>query len=210
METGKVFSIAVLGSSTKGKTTYIASLCEKMSVRNCGVEQKGMLRDRQRSYVTIIFTVDARNGSDAKTSRISEICIYRERLMSKDDGAFDDAVQNLLQKIGVTEEKLRGCLAEENYLVRIPVNNMSIYKGYFAVIHKNLDLFATLATGYIDIISVEKEDTVFMLELKECSKRIFHIPKIIFCTLGYAIESVLVGTRSGINEVLLKKSNYNS
>ena len=44
-----------------------------------------------------------------------------------------------------------------------------------------------------------------MLELKECSKRIFNIPKFIFYTLGYAIERVLAGTRSGINGFLLKK-----
>lgn len=70
---------------------------------------------------------------------------------------------------------------------------------------RNLNLFATLATGYIGIINSEKEDTIFMLELKECPKRIFDIPKFIFYTLGYAIGRVLAGTRSGINGFLLKK-----
>ena len=51
----------------------------------------------------------------------------------------------------------------------------------------------------------EKEDTIFMLELKECSKRIFSMPKFIFYALGYAIERVLARTRSGIKGFLLKK-----
>jgi hypothetical protein len=70
---------------------------------------------------------------------------------------------------------------------------------------RNLNLFATLAAGYIAIINSEKEDTIFMLELKECSKRIYDIPKFIFYALGYAIERVLARTRSGIKGFLLKK-----
>lgn len=38
---------------------------------------------------------------------------------------------------------------------------------------RNLNLFTTLATGYIGIMSSERDDTIFMLELKECSKRIY-------------------------------------
>lgn len=126
METGKVFSIAVLGPSTKGKTTYIASLCEKNVSEKLRGRTKGNTKGQTKIACYYHFTVGAENGSDANTSGISEICIYRERLMPQDDGAFDDAVQKLLQKIGVTEEKLRECLAEENYLVRIPVNHMPI------------------------------------------------------------------------------------
>lgn len=55
-------------------------------------------------------------------------------------------------------------------------------------------------------MSSEKDDTIFMLELKECSKRIYEIPKFIFYALGYAIERALVGTRSGIKGFLAKKS----
>ncbi len=126
METGKVFSIAVLGPSTKGKTTYIASLCEKNVSEKLRGRTKGNTKGQTKIACYYHFTVGAENGSDANTSGISEICIYRERLMPQDDGAFDGAVQKLLQKIGVTEEKLRECLAEENYLVRIPVNHMPI------------------------------------------------------------------------------------
>lgn len=67
---------------------------------------------------------------------------------------------------------------------------------------RNLNLFATLVTGYIGMMSCEKEDTIFMLELKECSKRIFDIPKFIFYGLGYAIERVLARTHSGIKGFL--------
>ena len=70
---------------------------------------------------------------------------------------------------------------------------------------RNLNLFATLATGYISIMSSQKEDTLFMMELKECSKRIYDMPKFIFYALGYAIERVLAGTRSGIKTFLLKR-----
>lgn len=70
---------------------------------------------------------------------------------------------------------------------------------------RNLNLFATLATGYIGIMNSEKEDTIFMMELRECSKRIYDMPKFIFYALGYAIERVLAGTRSGIKGFILKK-----
>ena len=70
---------------------------------------------------------------------------------------------------------------------------------------RNLNLLATLAAGYIGMMSSRKDDTVFMMELKECSKRIYDMPKFIFYALGYAIERVLTGTRSGIKRFLLKK-----
>ena len=72
---------------------------------------------------------------------------------------------------------------------------------------RNLNLFATLVTGYIGIMSCEKDDTIFMLELKECSKRIFDVPKFIFYGLGYAIERVLARTHSGIKGFLLEKEH---
>lgn len=56
---------------------------------------------------------------------------------------------------------------------------------------RNLNFFATLAAGYIGIINSEKEDTIFMQELKECSRRIYDIPKFIFYALGYAVKRIL-------------------
>ena len=45
----------------------------------------------------------------------------------------------------------------------------------------------------------------FLIELKECSKRIYEIPKFIFYALGYAIEHVFSMSRNGINELFPKK-----
>lgn len=70
---------------------------------------------------------------------------------------------------------------------------------------RNLNLFATLTTGYIGIMSPEKDDTVFMMELRECSKRIYDISKFIFYALGYTIERALARTCSGIKSFLMKK-----
>ena len=70
---------------------------------------------------------------------------------------------------------------------------------------RNLNLFATLAAGYIGIMSSEKEATIFMMELTECAQRIYGISKFIFYAIGYAIERVLAGTRSGIKGFLMKK-----
>lgn len=55
---------------------------------------------------------------------------------------------------------------------------------------RNMDLIAMLMVGYIGTISVVKKDTISLTELKECSKRIYEIPKLIFYALGYAIEKV--------------------
>ena len=70
---------------------------------------------------------------------------------------------------------------------------------------RNLNLPATLATGYIGIMSSEKDDTIFMLELKGCSKKIYDVPKFIFYASGSAIERVLAGTHSGRKRFLSKK-----
>lgn len=64
---------------------------------------------------------------------------------------------------------------------------------------RNLNLFATLATGYIGLMSSVEEDSIFLIELKECSKRIYKVPKFLFYALGYAIKSVLSMSRKGIN-----------
>ena len=70
---------------------------------------------------------------------------------------------------------------------------------------RNLNLFATLAAGYIGLTTAVHKDSVFLMELKECSKRIYDVPKFVFYALGYAIERVLSMSRSGINGWLAKK-----
>lgn len=73
---------------------------------------------------------------------------------------------------------------------------------------RNMNLMAMLAVGYIGITSVVKKNTIFLTELKECSKRIYEIPKFIFYALGYAIERVLSKGYTGIGSYIPPKSNH--
>lgn len=70
---------------------------------------------------------------------------------------------------------------------------------------RNLNMIATLASGYIGLTSSARKDSIFLMELKECSKRIYGIPRFIFYALGYAIERVLSMSRTGINTFLHQK-----
>lgn len=49
---------------------------------------------------------------------------------------------------------------------------------------QNLNLFATLATRYIGIMRSGKDNTIYIMKLKECCKRIYGILKYIFYALG--------------------------
>lgn len=70
---------------------------------------------------------------------------------------------------------------------------------------RNLNLLATLAVGYIGLTASIHRDSIFLAELKECSKRIYEMPKFIFYALGYALERVLSMSRSGISGFLHPK-----
>lgn len=74
----------------------------------------------------------------------------------------------------------------------------------------NLNLFATLAAGYIGLISSAHEESLFLRELKECSKRIYEIPRFAFYALGYVIERVLSMSWKDIKESSPKKSDHSS
>ena len=69
----------------------------------------------------------------------------------------------------------------------------------------NLNLFATLAAGYIGLTSCVHAESIFLRELEECSRRIYEIPKFIYYALGYAIERVLSMSRKSINGFLPRK-----
>ena len=121
----------------------------------------------------------------------------------------------LLTNLDLSEKKKLCMIATKVYLMRWRIEEYFKFKKQRFELEdlrvmslqsiRNLNLFATLVTGYIGIMSCEKDDTIFMLELKECSKRIFDVPKFIFYGLGYAIERVLARTHSGIKGFLLKK-----
>lgn len=53
---------------------------------------------------------------------------------------------------------------------------------------RNLNLFAMLAVGYISLTTAIHKDSIFLAELKECSKRIYEMPQFIFYAIGYAME----------------------
>ena len=70
---------------------------------------------------------------------------------------------------------------------------------------RNLNLFAMLAVGYISLTTAVHKDSIFLAELKECSKRIYEMPQFIFYAIGYAMERVLSMSRSGISGFLPPK-----
>lgn len=70
---------------------------------------------------------------------------------------------------------------------------------------RNLDLLATLAVGYIGLTTAVHKDSIFLAEIKECSKRVYHMPKFIFYAVGYALERVLSMCRTGISGFLPPK-----
>ena len=70
---------------------------------------------------------------------------------------------------------------------------------------RNLNLFAMLAVGYINLTAAIHKDSIFLAELKECSKRIYKMPQFIFYAIGYALERVLSMSRSGISSFLPPK-----
>jgi hypothetical protein len=121
----------------------------------------------------------------------------------------------LITNLRMTEKKKLCMIAAKVYLMRWRIEEYFKFKKQQFDLEdlrvmtlksiRNLNLFASLSAGYIAIVSAEKEDTIFMLELHECAKRIYGIPKFIFYALGYAIERVLAKTRSGVKGFLVKK-----
>lgn len=71
---------------------------------------------------------------------------------------------------------------------------------------RNLNLFATLAAGYIGLTASVHAQSIFLMELQECSRRIYEVPKFNLYALGYAIERVLSMSRKGITSFFTKKA----
>ena len=70
---------------------------------------------------------------------------------------------------------------------------------------RNLNLSAILAVGYISLNTAVHKDSIFLAELKECSKRIYEMPQFIFYAIGYAMERVLSMRHIGISGFLPPK-----
>ncbi len=67
---------------------------------------------------------------------------------------------------------------------------------------RNLNLLAMLAVGYISLTTSVHKDSIFLAEIKECSKRIYGMPQFVYYAIGYALERVLSMSRSGISSFL--------
>ena len=68
--------------------------------------------------------------------------------------------------------------------------------------NRNLNLLAMLAVGYISLTTSVHKDSIFLAEIKECSKRIYGMPQFVYYAIGYALERVLSMSRSGISSFL--------
>lgn len=56
-----------------------------------------------------------------------------------------------------------------------------------------------LAVGYISLTTAIHKDSIFLEEIKECSKRIYGMPQFVYYAIGYALERV---NCSGISSFL--------
>ena len=167
------------------------------------------------------YRMDFMDGHGKKTEcRISYIPVSLCEFPDKDlvlaaVYGFGAQPMLLLTNLDISEKKKLCLIAAKVYLMRWRIEEYFKFKKQQFELEdlrvmslrsiRNLNLFATLAAGYIGIMNSEKEDTIFMMELKECSKRIYGIPKFIYYALGYATRHVLAGTRSGIKGFLLQK-----
>jgi len=120
----------------------------------------------------------------------------------------------LLTNLKSPEKKKISLLVTKVYLMRWRIEEYFKFKKQqfdFADIRvwslksiRNFNLIATIAVGYIGITTSEKKDSIFLKELKECSKRIYEIPKFIYYAIAYAIEDILVKTKVGIQSFIPK------
>lgn len=70
---------------------------------------------------------------------------------------------------------------------------------------RSLNLLTMIAVGYIGLTSCVHGESIFLMELKECFKRIYEVPPFIFYALGYAIERILSMGRKGISSFFPNK-----
>ena len=70
---------------------------------------------------------------------------------------------------------------------------------------RNLDMFVTIAVGYIAIISEKADERRIVLELIAISKRIFETPKFVLYAVADGLFEICSKTNKGIAEMLRKK-----
>lgn len=70
---------------------------------------------------------------------------------------------------------------------------------------RNLDLLLTIAVGYIGYISENCYEQVTVMQLIECSKRIYGIPEFIFYAIADGLSVVFAKCKHGICDMLKRK-----
>ena len=70
---------------------------------------------------------------------------------------------------------------------------------------RNLDMFVTIAVGYIALISEKADEKRIVLELIAISKRIFETPKFVLYAIADGLFEILSKTNKGIADMLCKK-----
>ncbi len=127
---------------------------------------------------------------------------------------FGKTPMMLLTNLKSSEKKKLSLLVTKVYLMRWRIEEYFKFKKQqfdFEDIRvwslksiRKFNLIVTIAVGYISIMTSEKSDCIFFKELKECSKRIYDIPKFIYYAIDYAIENILVKTKVGIQSFIPK------
>ena len=67
---------------------------------------------------------------------------------------------------------------------------------------RNLELLITVAVGYIGFVSEKCEERITVMQLIECSKRIFGTNKFIFYAVADGLFALLAKYKQGINHML--------
>ena len=67
---------------------------------------------------------------------------------------------------------------------------------------RNLDLFLSIAIGYIGFMSAKGEDCRAVMELIEISKRIFNAPKFFFYAIADGMFAVFARAKPGFSHLL--------
>ena len=67
---------------------------------------------------------------------------------------------------------------------------------------RNLELLTTVAVGYIGFVSEKCEERITVMQLIECSKRIFGTNKFIFYAVADGLFALLAKYKQGINYMI--------
>lgn len=172
--------------------------------------------DKYKGNYRLNFKGKGKKNIDCKISYIPvSLCAFpKQELTLIVVYGFGQIPMMLLTNLKSSEKKKISLIVTKVYLMRWRIEEYFKFKKQqfdFEDIRvwslksiRNFNLIATITVGYIGIMTSEKADSIFFKELKECSKRIYDIPKFIYYAIGYAIENILVKTKVGIQSFIPK------